>query len=127
MYERPVNSWVIHEIHFIVIKNSMRMEGKKRYKRNELITVSLDYQGIVQQSRFKKENYTNTTLEIKKLVACNNTISVYFYSSSIDKKTDELKYRRICGIWQLNEDNKIDRVWAVATLTHQSGYVKNDR
>ncbi|MDF1794898.1 MAG: hypothetical protein P1U63_00015 [Coxiellaceae bacterium] len=82
---------------------------------NEAITESLDYQDLIQRSRFKKENYKNTTLDIKRFVACKNTITVYFYSNSIDKSTDELIQRRVCGIWQLDEDNKIDKVWAVAT------------
>jgi hypothetical protein len=82
---------------------------------NEPITLSLDYQGIAQQSRFQKENYKDTTFKIKKLVASDNTISVHFYSSSIDKRTDELKHRCVCGIWHLDNDNKIDRVSAVVT------------
>jgi len=82
---------------------------------NTPITLSLDYQGILEQALFQKESFKNTTFEIKKLVACDSTISVHFYSSSTDKRTNELKHRCVCGIWRLNNNNKIDRVWAVVT------------
>ncbi len=26
-----------------------------------------------------------------------------------------MKHRCVCGIWRLNKENKIDRVWAVVT------------
>jgi len=83
--------------------------------KKEPITLSLDYQGIIEQARFQKENYKDTTFEIKKLVENDSYISVHFYSSSIDKRSNELKHRCVCGIWHLNSDHKIDRVWAVVT------------
>ncbi len=80
------------------------------------IVSNLDYDDLVQFAHWYKENYQNTTLDIKKIVAGDNQhISVYFYSSSIEKKTQELRHRWVCGIWHLNESHKIDRVWAVVT------------
>lgn len=84
-------------------------------EKKEPVTLSLNYQGIVKQVHFQKENYRDTTFEIRKLVANDNYISVHFYSSSIDKRTNELKHRCVCGIWRLNSYHKIDRVWAVVT------------
>lgn len=81
----------------------------------EPINLSLDYEGIVKQAHFQKEHYKETTFEIKKLVSNDSYISVHFYSSSIDKRTNELKHRCVCGIWHLNAEHKIDRVWAVVT------------
>ena len=65
---------------------------------NTLITLSLDYQGILEQALFQKKNFKNTTFEIKKLIACGSTISVHFYSSSVNKRTNELKHQCVCGI-----------------------------
>ncbi len=83
--------------------------------KKEPIELSLDYQGIVDQAHFQKENFKDTTFEIKKLTSTSTDISVHFFSTSIDIKTNELKYRCVCGIWQLNNEGKIDRVWAVVT------------
>lgn len=82
---------------------------------NNPVELSLDYDGIVEQAKFQKDKFQDTTFEIKKLVANENTISVHFYSSSIDKRNGQLKHRCVCGIWHLNEQQKIDRVWAVVT------------
>ncbi len=80
------------------------------------IQISLGYQGIVDQAKFQKDNYRDTTFEARKIVAGEgNTISVHFYSTSIDIRTNELRHRCVCGIWRLNAENKIDRVWAVVT------------
>ena len=82
---------------------------------NEPLELALDYDGIVEQSQFQKENYSDTTFELKKLVASDNYISVHFYSTSLFKQTGEKRHRCVCGIWRLNKDKKIDRVWAVVT------------
>lgn len=80
------------------------------------IEITMTYDDIVKQAKWQKDNYQNTTIDIKKIVAgIDNHISVSFYSSSIYKKTGELRHRCVCGIWRLNQDNKIDRVWAVVT------------
>lgn len=82
----------------------------------EPIELKLDYAGIVKQAKWQQDHYRNTTLNIKKIVTGqDNCISVHFYSTSIDKKTGELKHRCVCGIWQLNDENQINRVWAVVT------------
>ena len=83
---------------------------------NEPIELNLNYDDLVRQAKWQAENYKDTTIEIKKIVASDdNHISVNFYSSSIIKKTGELRHRCVCGIWRLNENNKINRVWAVVT------------
>ena len=82
---------------------------------NEPLELTLDYDGIVEQSQFQKEHYSNTTFEVKKLIASDNHISVHFYSTSIFKQTGEKRHRCVCGIWRLNNNHKIDRVWAVVT------------
>ncbi|OGO94873.1 MAG: hypothetical protein A3F10_05555 [Coxiella sp. RIFCSPHIGHO2_12_FULL_42_15] len=80
------------------------------------IELTMAYNDIVKQAKWQKNNYQNTTIDIKKIVAgVDNHISVNFYSSSIYKKTGELRHRCVCGIWRLNQENKIDRVWAVVT------------
>ncbi len=84
-------------------------------EKKEPVELELDYQGIVNQAHFQKENYKDTTFEIKKLVSTSDHISVHFYSTSIDKTTNEIKHRCVCGIWRLDEKGKIDRVWAVVT------------
>ena len=85
-------------------------------KNNQPIEITMHYDDIVKQAQWQKENYQNTKIDIKKIVAGDdNHISVNFYSSSIDKKTGELRHRCVCGIWRLNQDNKINRVWAVVT------------
>ena len=83
---------------------------------NMPLELTMNYIDLVNHAQWYKENYKNITLDIKKIVTTqDNHISVYFYSSSIDKKTDELKHRWVCGIWRLNKENKISRVWAVVT------------
>ena len=82
----------------------------------EPVELHMNYDYMVKQAKLHKENYRDTTIDIKKIVAgANNHISVNFYSSSIDRKTGVLRYRYVCGIWRLNAENKIDRVWAVVT------------
>lgn len=80
------------------------------------IEFNMQYADIVKQAKWQKDSYKDTTFEIKKIVAgADNHISVHFYSTSIEKKTGELRHRCVCGIWHLNENNQIDRVWAVVT------------
>lgn len=79
------------------------------------IELKMNYDDLLKQAKWQKENYKNTTIDIKKIVGEGKYISVTFYSSSIDKKTGELRHRYVCGIWGLNHDNKINRVWAVVT------------
>ncbi|HEY2811060.1 MAG TPA: nuclear transport factor 2 family protein [Rhabdochlamydiaceae bacterium] len=84
------------------------------------IELHMDYRDLVRQAQWQKDTYQDTTFEIKKLVASANYISVHFYSTSIVKKTGELRHRCVCGIWCLNSENKIDRVWAVVTPYYSS-------
>ena len=80
------------------------------------VELHMDYHYMVEQAALHKEHYHDTTLEIKKIVAGkDNHISVNFYSSSVDRKTEKMRYRYVCGIWRLNTEQKIDRVWAVVT------------
>ena len=80
------------------------------------IELKMRYDDLFDQAKWQKENYKNTTFQVIKLVASGaDYISVHFYSSSIEKSTGEIKHRCVCGIWHLNKENKIDRVWAVVT------------
>ena len=80
------------------------------------ITLRMNYDDLAKAASWQKESYKNTTIEIKKLVVGDgNHISVNFYSTSIERKTGKLRHRCVCGIWRLNQENKIDRVWAVVT------------
>ena len=81
----------------------------------------MHYDDLVKQASWQKENYKDTTIDIKKIVVGEgNYISVNFYSTSIERKTGKLRYRCVCGIWHLNRENKIDRVWAVVTPYYPS-------
>ncbi|ABS76692.1 nuclear transport factor 2 family protein [Coxiella burnetii] len=85
-------------------------------EKKEPIELNLNYDDLVRQAKWKSETYKDTTFEIKKIVASDDDhISVHFYSTSIVKETGELRHRCVCGIWHLNEEGKIDRVWAVVT------------
>lgn len=78
--------------------------------------INMNYDDLKKHAIWQKENYANTTLEIRKIAeGLDNHMSVYFYSSSMDKKTEKLKHRYVCGIWRLNQANQINRVWAVVT------------
>ncbi len=80
------------------------------------IEFKMNYEDLARVAVWQKENYKDTTFEIKKLVASDgNYISVHFYSTSIEKQTGELRHRCVCGIWRLNKENKINQVWAVVT------------
>ncbi|MEM1243364.1 MAG: hypothetical protein AAGG80_00930 [Pseudomonadota bacterium] len=80
------------------------------------IELNLNYNDLVQQAKSQASKYKETTFKIKKIVAGHdNHIVVNFYSTSIVKATGELRHRCVCGIWHLNDNNKIDRVWAVVT------------
>lgn len=85
------------------------------------IELQMNYDDLAKQAKWQKDNYEDTTLDVKKLVASeDNHISVSFYSTSIEKKSGELRHRCVCGIWRLNQENKIDRVWAVVTPYYPS-------
>jgi hypothetical protein len=80
------------------------------------LELQMNYDDLVKQARWQKESYKSTTIDIKKIVVSEGGyISVHFYSTSIEKNTGELRHRYVCGIWHLNKENKIDRVWAVVT------------
>ncbi len=80
------------------------------------IEFAMNYDELLASAKKGKENFRDVTLEIKKIIAGeDNHISVHFYSSSINKKTSELQHRFVCGIWRLDQESKIDRVWAVVT------------
>lgn len=80
------------------------------------IELRMNYHDLLKQAKWQKENYRDTSIDIKKLVASGSDyISVHFYSTSIEKCTGEMKHRCVCGIWRLNKENRIDRVWAVVT------------
>ncbi len=81
----------------------------------EPIEIHMNFADLKQQAILHQQNYRDTTLMVKKIFAADRHISVYFYSSSIEKKTGTLHHRNVCGIWHLNAENKIDRVWAVVT------------
>ena len=88
---------------------------------NQPIELKLNYEGLLEQAKKQKAEYRDTTIEIKKIVfSKDNHISVNFYSSSVDSKTGEKRHRWVCGIWHLNRENKIDRVWAVVTPHYRS-------
>lgn len=85
--------------------------------KNQLpIELKMNYDELAKQVLWYKEHYTDVTFDIKKIIGDSNKhICVNFYSSAIYKKTGELHHRYVCGIWHLNYDNKIDRVWDVVT------------
>lgn len=90
-------------------------------EKGEPLELRMGYEELFHQAKKQKEEYRDTTLEIKKIVAGENQhISVNFYSSSIVNKTGETRHRMVCGIWHLNSENKIDRVWAVVTPHYKS-------
>lgn len=80
------------------------------------LELNMNYNDLMKQAKWQKENYKDTTININKLVLTeDHYISVHFYSTSIEKCTEEIKHHCVCGIWHLNKENKIDRVWAVVT------------
>ncbi len=85
------------------------------------IELRMHYDDLVRQAKWQRENYKDTTIDIKKIVSAEeNSISVHFYSTSVEKNTGKLRHRCVCGIWHLNRENKIDRVWAVVTPYYPS-------
>ena len=63
------------------------------------VELHMDYQYMVEQAALHKKHYRDTIIDIKKIVASeNNHISVNFYSSSVDRETNKLRYRYVCGI-----------------------------
>lgn len=80
------------------------------------IELRMKYDDLIAQAKWQHDTYRDTTLDIKKLVVSEgHYLSVHFYSTSIVKATGELRHRCVCGIWHLNKENKIDRVWVVVT------------
>lgn len=79
------------------------------------IVINMDYHQLKNEAISYSDKYKDVTINIEKLVASDNYISVCFYSTMIDKHTHSLLYRCVSGIWHLDENNKIDRVWAVVT------------
>src|SRR5205085_5401547 len=62
------------------------------------IEIRMKYDDLVKQAKWQNGNYVNTTLDIRKIVAdLGNHLSVYFYSSSVDKNSGEIKHRYVCG------------------------------
>ena len=86
------------------------------HKQPMLIPKGYDY--MVKQSIIHKQQFKDTTIDIKRLVANDDNISVHFYSSAVNRKTGNLRHRCVCGIWHCNEKGRIDRVWAVVTPFH---------
>lgn len=83
---------------------------------NEPLEFCMDYEELWQQAKKQKEDYQDTTFEIKKIVSDGKGhISVNFYSTSIVRETKEVRHRLVCGIWHLNKEDQIDQVWAVVT------------
>lgn len=79
-------------------------------------TLRMNYEELLSAAIQQKENYKNTTIEVIKCISGeDNCICVNFYSSSLDVHTGELRHRSVCGIWHLNANHQIDRVWAVVT------------
>lgn len=104
--------------------NAYKLASNQVAKALETLSLLSDAPAIISQHKFSLEikqakwqagKYRDTTLEIKKIVASDAHISVHFYSTSIVRATDKLRHHCVCGIWHLNEDGKIDRVWAVVT------------
>ncbi|NGX47166.1 MAG: hypothetical protein K1000chlam3_00538 [Chlamydiae bacterium] len=90
-------------------------------EKNQPLELRMNYEDLLQEAKRQKEEFRNVTLDIKKIVhGEDNHLSVNFYSSSIDNKTEEKRHRWVCGIWHLNQENKIDRVWAVVTPYYAS-------
>ncbi len=85
---------------------------------NQPMQITQDYNYMVEQSIIHKQQFKDTTIDIKRLVANDNNISVHFYSSAVNRATGKLHHRCVCGIWHLNEEGRIDRVWAVVTPFH---------
>lgn len=77
--------------------------------------ITQDYNYMVEQSIIHKQQFKNTTIDIKHLVANDDNISVHFYSSAVNRETGKRHHRCVCGIWHLSEEARIDRVWAVVT------------
>ena len=113
------NIWQSHDISRIgdyyasTFEETIQSWDEQQQKPVEL---RMDYQYMVEQAALHKAHYRDTTLDIQKIVPGEkNHISVNFYSSSVNRKTGKTRYRYVCGIWRLNTENKIDRVWAVVT------------
>ena len=80
------------------------------------IELMMKYDDLRKQAVWQQEHYKDTTIKINKFVVGEHKhISVSFYSTSIHKNTGKIHHRCVCGIWHLNQENKIDRVWAVVT------------
>lgn len=88
-------------------------------QKNNPIELTMDYNELKQQAIWHQEKYYNTTVDFKKIIGNECHIAVNFQATSIYKPTDELQHRCAAGIWQLNEENKIDRAWAVVTPYYQ--------
>lgn len=81
------------------------------------VEIKMDYNELLKQAKWQKENYKDTTIDIEKIeVNDGNYLSVNFHSSSVEKNTGKLRNRHVCGIWRLNK-GKIDRVLAVVENT----------
>jgi hypothetical protein len=80
------------------------------------IELHMTYDDLKTQAKWQQDHYKETTIDIKKIVSSEKKyISVHFYSTSVEIHTGQLRHRCVSGIWQLNLEGKINRVWAVVT------------
>jgi len=78
------------------------------------LDVTLHYDDVVKRAKWQQEHFEELVFDFKVIVAGEDQhISAIYYLSATEKKTGEKKQFRVSGIWQLNQDNKIKRVWAV--------------
>ena len=80
----------------------------------EKIAHTMNYDDIIQQSLYLKNNYKNTTVYFKNILSAeNNNIAVNFHSQFTEIKTEKQINRYVAGIWHIDHESKIDHVWAV--------------
>jgi len=81
---------------------------------DEKITHTMNYDDIIQQSVYLKNNYKNTIVYFKNILSAeNNNIAVNFHSQFTEIETGKQINRYVAGIWHIDHENKIDHVWAV--------------
>tara|TARA_R110000868_G_scaffold8205_3_gene42550 strand:- start:142488 stop:142877 length:390 start_codon:yes stop_codon:yes gene_type:complete len=80
------------------------------------VQLQMNYDELKAQTIWQKDNYKDTTIEYKKIIAGEGShISVCFYSTSTYIPTGDLHHRCVSGIWHINNNHQIDHVCAVVT------------
>ena len=79
--------------------------------------VTLDYQGILEQAKWQKENYRDFEFDFKTVFGSNDHrhITLYLFSKGVNKATAEMHHFRVCACYELNEQHKIKRCCGVMT------------